>query len=107
MLVAEQNAGSRPRCIGVIEGWARTEVGLSGPLQGVVAELAERVVAALEQLARQRQAGAVAADPLAGLQVGVVVGAAGPSGGRHRLVERSAQRRRPLPREVSGRAVLV
>jgi hypothetical protein len=43
----------------------------------LIAELAEGVVAALEQFAGERQAGAVAADPLRGLQVVGAVRAAG------------------------------
>ena len=36
-------------------------------VQRLLAEFAQRVVAALEQLARDRQAGAVAAEPRGGL----------------------------------------
>ena len=42
--------------------------------QGLLAEFAQRVEAALEQLARDGQAGAVAAEPLGRLDVVVVVG---------------------------------
>src|SRR5918999_3820413 len=45
-------------------------------LQRLLAELAQRVVAALEQLARHRQAGADGAEPLRRLGVVVTVGAA-------------------------------
>ena len=65
-------AGSRPRRIGVSEGWrART---VSCGLQSLLAELAQGVVAALEEFARDREAGAVAAEPLSGLLVVGVVG---------------------------------
>ena len=50
------------------------------------------MVAALEQFARERQAGAVAADPLGGLQVVVAVGAAGMACLLRGLVKRPAQR---------------
>jgi hypothetical protein len=55
----EEHAGSRPRCIGVSERSARGR--RSCGLQGLLAEFAQGVVAALEQLARDRQAGAIAA----------------------------------------------
>src|SRR3954447_21850987 len=55
----QRNAGSRPRRIDVTEGWARTDG--SGGREGVVAEFAQGVEAAFEQLARQGEAGAVAA----------------------------------------------
>jgi hypothetical protein len=63
----QQHAGSRPRCIGVTGGWARTI--RSCGCDGLLAELAQRVVAALEQLARDRQARAVVPEPLGRLQV--------------------------------------
>ena len=43
-------------------------------MQRLLAELAQRVVAALEQFARDGQAGAVSAEPLRGLEVVGVVG---------------------------------
>ena len=64
----QEPAGSWPRCIGVSEGAARTSGGSCG-LERLVAEFAQRVVAALEQLAGEREAGAVAAEPLGGLEV--------------------------------------
>jgi hypothetical protein len=64
--------GSRPRAIGRGVGCARITT-LSGGRQCLLAELAQRVVAALEQLARDRQAGAVAAQALGGLPVVVAV----------------------------------
>src|SRR3954451_16049624 len=48
----QRHAGSRPRCIGVTEGRARTKIRSDG-LERLVAELAQGVEAALEQLARQ------------------------------------------------------
>jgi len=57
--------GSRPRRICVTRGFART--GSSCGCQCLLTELAQRVVGALEQLARDRQARAVTADPLLGL----------------------------------------
>ena len=68
----------------------------------------DALVAALEQLAGDGQARAVAAEARGGLLVVRAVGAAGAPGGRlGGLEERPAQRRRPLAREVSGRAALV
>jgi hypothetical protein len=65
------------------------------------------VVAALEQLARDRQAGAVAAEPLGSLLVVGAVGAGRASCVLRGLEERPAQCRWPLAREVPGRAALV
>jgi hypothetical protein len=50
----------------LISGLPRNSQGRSGGdgVQGLVAELAEDVVAALEQLAGEREARAVPADPL-------------------------------------------
>jgi hypothetical protein len=44
--------------------------------QGLIAEVAQGVVAAFEEFAREREAGSVTADPLGGLQVVLAVGAA-------------------------------
>jgi hypothetical protein len=101
----QDDAGSRPRCIGVSEDRARKTD--SRGLQRLVAELAQGVVAALEQLARDREARAVAAEPLGRLEVVVAVGAAVPAGRLGGFVERPAQRGRSLPGEVAGRAALV
>ena len=49
----------------------------SGRLQGLRAELAQGVVAALQELAGDRQAGAVGAEPGRRLDVVAVVGRAG------------------------------
>src|SRR5437868_15445192 len=65
----------------------------SGGLQRLLAELAEGVEAALEQLARDRQAGAVAAQPLGGLFVVAAVGRSRAPRDLGRLVEGPAQRR--------------
>src|SRR6266540_7517161 len=70
--------------------------GLSRGRQGVLAEVSKRVVAALEEFAGEREAGAVAADPLCGLQVVVAVGAAGMACLLRGLVQRPAQRGRSL-----------
>src|SRR3954462_14936040 len=102
----QRHAGSWPRCIGVTEGRARTRVRSDG-LERLVAEFAQGVEAALEQLAREREAGAVAAEALGGLVVVAAVGAAGPAGGLGGLEERPAQRRRALAGEVSGGAALI
>src|SRR5215207_5508200 len=102
----QQHAGSQLRCIGVTEGRARTE-GSFGGLERLVAEFAQRVVAALEQLACQREAGAVAPETLGGLLVVTAVGAARPPGGLGGLEQRPAQRRRSLAGEVPGGAALV
>jgi hypothetical protein len=67
----QEHAGSRPRCIGVMEGCARMM--WSGGLQRLLAELAQRVVAALQQLARDRKARAIAAEALGGLGVVVAI----------------------------------
>jgi hypothetical protein len=90
----------------------RGEVGLrahrppdgSGGLQGLVAEFAQDVVAALEQFACECEAGAVAAESFGGLVVVGAVGVAGPACGLRGLIERPTQRGRPLAREVPGRA---
>ena len=79
-MVAAATCGSRPRCIGVPEGRARTKVRSDG-LERLVAEFAQGVEAALEQLARERQARAVAAESVCGLVVVAAVGAAGPPRG--------------------------
>ena len=73
----------------------------------LVAELAQRVVAALEQFAREREAGAVAAEPLGGLQVVGAVGAARMPGVLGGLIQSPARRWRSLAGELAGRAMLV
>jgi hypothetical protein len=97
--------GSWPRRICVIEGLARGES--SCGQERLVAELAQRVVAALEQFAGKRQAGAVAAQPLGGLEVVRAVRAARMPGLLGRLIQSPAQRWRSLPGELAGRAMLV
>src|SRR3954447_21438133 len=82
--------------------WAARARPFSRGLKRLVAELAQGVVAALEQLARDREAGAVAAEPLGCLEVVVAVGAAVATGGLGGLVERPAQRRRSLAGEMAG-----
>src|SRR4051812_5867856 len=91
-------------------GWwrtARAPETVSGRLQGLVSEFAQRVVAALEQLAGHGQARAVAAEPRGRLLVVAVVGAARASRELGGLVERPAQRGRALARQVPGRAALI
>jgi hypothetical protein len=51
----------------VIEDSARTNNGGVTRRQGLIAEVAQRVVAAFEEFAREREAGSVTADPLGGL----------------------------------------
>ena len=64
----QRNVGSRPQRICVSEDSARTEQeGGSGGLECLLAELAEGVVAAFEELPRDSEACAVTADPLGGL----------------------------------------
>src|SRR5687768_2177559 len=91
----QRHAGSRPRCIGVTEGRARTQIRLDG-LERLVAEFAQGVEAALEQLAGQGEAGAIAAETAGGLVVVAAVGAARPAGGLGGLEQCPAERRRPL-----------
>ena len=81
-------------------------MGLRGR-QGVLAEVAQRVVAAFEEFAREREARSVTADPLGGLQVVLAVGAARMPRLLRGLIQRPAQRGRPLAAQMPGRAVLV
>ena len=76
-------------------------------LQGLVAERAQEVVAAFQEFARDRDAGAVAADPLGELFVVRTVGAARSTRGLRSFIERPAQRGRSLAGEMPGRAALV
>jgi hypothetical protein len=89
-----------------MEDCARTWSGLGG-LQRLVFELAQGVIAALEQLAGDRQAGTVAAEPGGGLLVVGVVGTARAARELRRLVERPAQRGRALAGEVPGSPALI
>src|SRR3954452_25090023 len=79
----------------------------SGGRQRLLAELTQRVEAALEQLARHREAGGGAAGAFCGLAVVVVVGAAAPRRAQRRLEQRPPQRRRALAAEMSRRAASV
>jgi hypothetical protein len=72
----------------------------------LVAELAEDVVAAFEQLAGERDARTVP-DPLGCLQVVRAVGAGREAGALSGLIERPAQRRWALAGEMTGCAVRV
>jgi hypothetical protein len=74
----QERAGSRPRRICVMKGLART--GRLMRAERLLAELTQDVIAALEQLARDRQARAVRAEPLRGLAEVVAVRAALASG---------------------------
>src|SRR5687767_14777998 len=69
-----EHAGSRPRGIGVFAGCARTGCQSDGWREGLVSEFAQRVVAALEQLASDGHAGAITAEAGGGLVVVGVVG---------------------------------
>jgi hypothetical protein len=71
----QRGFGSWPRRICVSEGLTRIG-GRSGGQERFLAELAQGVVAALEELPRDGQAGAVTSDPLGGLQIVGAVGAA-------------------------------
>ncbi len=64
------------------------------------AETAEEVVAAFEKLACDRDARAVPADPLSGIEVVLAVGAARTPRGLCGLIERPAQRGRSLSGEM-------
>ena len=70
-----------------MEDCARTAGG-SGGLQGLVTEFGQGVVAALEQLASDGQAGGVATEPRGRLLVVGVVGAARATCELRRLIER-------------------
>ena len=102
----QRNAGSWPRCIGLRRRRARTREAHAGASPSL-AEVFEGVVAAFEQLARERQAGAVASEPLGGLQEVVAVRRALAAGGLSGLIQRPAQSGRALAGEVPGRAALV
>ncbi len=65
------------------------------------------MVAAFEQLARERQAGTVTAEFLGRLEVVLAVGAVREPRVLGCLVQRPAQRRRALAGEMPGRAVTV
>ena len=94
----------------VIEDLARTNESRGGGLrgrQGVLAEVAQGVVAAFEEFAREREAGSVTADPLGGLQVVLAVGAARMPRLLRGFVQRPAERGRSLAAQMPGRAVLV
>jgi hypothetical protein len=73
----------------------------------LVAEAAQEVVAAFEELACDRDACPVAADPLGELFVIGPVGAARATRGLRGFIERPAQRRRSLAGQVSGGSVLI
>lgn len=73
----------------------------------LVAEFFEGVVAAFEQLASEREARAVTADPLGELQVVAAVGAGWEPRALRGLIERPAQRWWSLTGEMPGGAALI
>src|SRR5918997_2339098 len=81
--------------------------GSSRGRERLLAELAQRVVAALEQLACDRQTGAGAAKPLRRCPVVVVVRAGAPGRAERGLEQRPPQRRWTLTAQVPGRAAPV
>src|SRR5690349_22561797 len=102
----QQGLGNWPRFI--VDRWACRVTGSgAGGLQRLVAKIAQHVIAALQKLARDRHARAIAADPLGELVVVGTVGAAGTPGGLRGFIERPAQRGWSLARQVPGSAVLI
>ena len=91
----------------LISGLPRDNGASGDGRERLVAEGFEDVVAAFEQLAREREARAVAADPLGELLVVGAVGAGGEPGALRGFVERPAQRGWSLAGEVPGGAVIV
>src|SRR3954451_14660959 len=79
----------------------------SGRLQRLVSEFAQSVIAALEQLAGDGQAGTVGAEAGGGLLVVSVVGGARGPWERRCLIERPAQRGRALARQMPGCSALI
>src|SRR3954464_8403822 len=80
----------------------RAPTELSGGRDRLLAEVSERVKAALEQLAGDGQAGAIAAESLRCLEVVVVVGRGGPARALRGLEQRPAQRGWSLARQSPG-----
>ena len=103
----QQGCGNWPRFI--VDRWAcRATVGLGGDrLERLVTETAQHVVAALQQLARDGDARAVAAEPLGELFVIDAVRATRAPRRLRCLGERPAQRGRSVPGQVPADAVLV
>src|SRR6266542_4211097 len=112
--------GSRPQSIFVTTGGRAPVLGWLGGScdrllvrwlldrgERLLAELAQDVVGAPAELARDREAGAVVAEPLGDLEVVAAVGRAGAGGRDGRFVQRPAQHFGPLVREVAGRALVV
>src|SRR6266536_491990 len=102
--------GRRARALAWLGGSGDRPLGVRVALDGgerFVAELAQDVVRAPAELAGNREAGAVVVDSLGNPQVVGVVGRAGAGGRQRRLEQRPAQQRRPLVREVAGRAFVV
>src|SRR4051794_32863508 len=85
-----------------MKGSARGPTVMRAP--GPPRRVREGVEAALEQLARDGQAGAVAAEPFGRLEVVVVVGGGGPARALGRFEQRPAQCGGALSGEVAGRA---
>ena len=99
-LIAALLASDARRMAGIVEEQKVTDIDVRswsvGGARASSPELAQRVAAALEQLARERQAGAVATEALGGLQVVLAVGAVWKPRVLRGLIQRPAQRRRPL-----------
>jgi hypothetical protein len=75
--------------------------------EGLLAELAQGVKAALEQFARDRETGAVATKPLGGLKVILVVRRGAPPRALRGLKQRPPQRGGSLTGEMTRRAALI
>jgi hypothetical protein len=73
----------------------------------LVAQLAQDVVGAAAELARDGEAGAVVVDPPRNLPVVRVIGRAGAARLLGRFEQRPAQQLRPFVREVTGSAIEV
>ena len=106
----QQGFGSWPRFIVIVRACRVTVLRAAQVATGsraLVAERAEEVVAAFQELARDRDARAVAADPRGELFVVGAVRAAGTTRGLRGFVERPAQRGWSLPTEMPRGAALV
>src|ERR1700729_425994 len=102
----QKRARSRPRCIWVTENVTRTDAG-SGRGDRFVTELSQQVIAALEDLARDRQARSIRSQPLSRLGVVLIVGAALARGAHRRFKTPPPQRGWALAAEMPRGASLV